>query len=138
MISNMRSVTDPRKQLLILVIFGLAGIIMIIASGISLFNSIHIKNTYPQTAAEIIGFDSGGSPHISYYVEGQAYEARLSYSTSSMKTGDRVYIFYDPADPGRIWPGGFGAHLITVILGFMGILFTGVPLLILRMLRNRL
>ena len=121
---------------ILVVVFGLVGILMLVGGGVSLYGTIHAQRNYQPVTAEIIGFSSGGYPYVSYYVDGQEYERELNFSSSSMKNGDRLELLYDPADPYKIKPAGTMAFFLCSLFEFMGIVFIAVSYFVSRLSRR--
>ncbi len=81
---------------------------------------------YVTTEAEIRHLDYENFPTVTDQVAGEIYTKRLNTSSQSYRIGDKIRIAYDPAEPDQVTNAGFMGYLASVILGFLGIVFTFV------------
>ena len=130
------SLSMSTKMKIVIIVFGLVGILMLAGGGVFLRGAIHAQKTYQPVMAEIIGFSPGGYPYVSYNVGGQEYECELNFSSSSMKYGDRIELLYDPADPYNIEPSGTMGFFLCALFEFMGIIFIGISFFVSRWSRR--
>lgn len=66
--------------------------------------------------------DTSHHVYVDYTVDGKKYHELLGHYSSSMRTGKRITIYYDPDSPGNIIAGG-GAEYTMLLFPGMGALF---------------
>lgn len=118
-------------------IFLIIGIVLAIASGISISEEMDFKNNADTTEAvitDIVRYHSkNGSkrrPVIKYTVNGREYQQTLSEYHSGMSVGDSITVYYDPNDPANVSSGSlFSSIMVTgagVLFAAIGGVFIGV------------
>ncbi len=129
---------------ILIITFGIVGL-GLIAGSIAAF--IHAKNfnkNAKPTEATIVEIKSytehyyvGGKKklrtshdvYVDYEAEGDSYTyVPLGYYTSNMHKGDKITVYYDPANTSYIVAEG-ALSLLTILLGVMGAVFSLVSIL---------
>lgn len=108
---------------LVLTVFSILGVAFIVIAVLAFISAKNKQETYVETTAVITDFDRDDYPYVAYTVYGKEYETRLSYSSSTMRLGQEMKIAYDPENPYDVMATGFGAYLISIVFGFIGIIF---------------
>lgn len=121
----------------VLIVFVLAGAIM---TGFAIFFAMEVDKKVSEwvasngTVTGLQGGSEGGSaPVITYEFENSVYNYQSSiYSNPpSYFVGEEVGIYINPEYPFEILINTFSEKwLLTMILGIMGVLFTGIPLIV--------
>lgn len=107
----------------IMAAFSVIAIIFIVIS-IFAFNNYRTKaGYYEKTEAIITDFRSDGYLVLSYAVGERNYNAYPNFRDSSINYGDRIIIYYDPADPHEIMFTGVRGMLPGIITLVMGVVF---------------
>ena len=115
---------------LISIIFSLVGLVfLIVGIGVSV-STFSKKNNFVEHSAVISGIEpyrnsDGETSHrvyVEYTVNGIKYNEPLGFYSSSMRTGKKITIYYDPGSPGNIMAGGGAEYFILMFPG-MGALF---------------
>ncbi|MDD3446151.1 MAG: DUF3592 domain-containing protein, partial [Zavarzinia sp.] len=73
-------------------------------------------------------------------VNGKRYEIEsgVCASPAAYDVGEQVEVDYDPANPADAGFGGFFTrHFVTLVLGFMGVIWTGMGIAIFFGMRER-
>ena len=86
--------------------------------------------------------DDGGDAYVDYEFDGEVFTHRhLGYYSSSMRIGDYVDIYIDPAEPMDITAKN-GRMITLIIMGGFGVVFTliggiGIAYLVLKQKKNK-
>ncbi|MBQ6469814.1 MAG: DUF3592 domain-containing protein [Lachnospiraceae bacterium] len=129
-IGNHNDPSNPAIRICALV-FTIIGILFLVI-GIFFMSEYRSKaGKYTETEAVITDFDRDGYPYLSYTVDGRTYQAHSNFSSSSMRVGQKIRVFYNPDDPHEIIPAGFNGMFLPLIFLFLGGIFalTGILLL---------
>lgn len=127
-------------------IFVCTGLICLLIGILAWFRTNSKLERYEHTAATIVRIrehrDSEGEMQYDVYIDYTGDDAvysdrRLGYYSSGMKRGDRIEIAYDPDDPEQIIVAGAGAHIVSYILGFIGVVHLGMGLLAVHAFREK-
>jgi hypothetical protein len=78
-------------------------------------------------------------PIVNYHFESKDYtwQSNVGSSSPSYEIGDQIPLLIDPAKPGQPEENSFFSNwFLPLLLGSVGLIFAGVGIVILRMLRN--
>ena len=109
--------------------FIIFGVIALAVALISLAVLMKNRGDYEKIDGTILGFDSSGHPVVEYEVDGEAYSFVSNTSSSTYRKGDSLSVLYKTADPADGKSAG-GYYVLPIVLGGLGVGFTGIPLLI--------
>jgi hypothetical protein len=120
-------------------VFGLVGLGLLVGAGFTATNTrnlLAVAEEVPGVVVDYTTSTSDGSttysPVYEYEFEGRTYRHETNVSTSGRPTvGETETILVDPADPSEAMPDTFmDKWFLPVLLGGMGILFTGIAVLV--------
>ena len=133
------SMADSGRKLLRLggFIFLGIGLLFFILGSIFLTFTQRRAEAYEETEGVIVGFDRDGHPYVAYEADGQTYEQRSNFTSSTMRLGNELTIRYDPAAPYRMEAGGAMALFLPIMFMGMGGLFVVIGVVWLRFFRVR-
>ena len=122
---------DPNSNLgkWMLRIFIIIGVIALIGALISLVMLVKERGDYEKTDGTIVGFNSEGNPVVEYTVDGQTHRMLSNVSSSSYYEGKTLPVLYKTAAPENA-KAADGYYVMPIVLGGLGVCFTGIPLLI--------
>ena len=115
---------------LIPIIFGIIGIVFIVVCVLVTNNNNEFMKTAIETTGKItdvyVSRDSDGDTtrdvYVAFEVNGEEYSGHSSYSSSGMREGQDITIYYNPNNPNDFKVGGEVAF-ITIIFGILGGVF---------------
>lgn len=127
MMTYTRSV-DPNSRMgkILMTVFLVLGILLLSLAVLMAVSKNAKMKRYVHVDGEIIRLDDENHPVVAYYADGTRYVRRLNVGSSSYRVGKTIRIAYDPEDPGEVTADGFMGYLASVILGFIGVVFTFV------------
>ena len=138
MFNNNRSVDSAAKAAkAVVLVFAVIGILLLIASTVLLVLKINQLKGLERTEAVIIALEEESSTTVSYQVDGRIYRYRFSSYSSSDRIGDTLTLAYDKNDPGHPYRTGFMGYLVPAVLGFIGLVFTFLGLVGLRVFHRK-
>ena len=122
----MKPENTERLLSIILIAFGL---VFVMAGAAASKNTFSKKSRFTEHSAVISRIEQykgtdGKTSHrafVEYTVNGTNYNERLGYYSSTMYTGNKIVIYYDPEFPNNIIAGGGAEYFILIIPGFGGI-----------------
>ncbi len=134
--------THKRKKAgpaIVFLIFGLAGVGMLIGGFLFMRNSLHFQSIAVEVTGTISNIESwrdsdGDTSHktfVSYSYEGQEYENMpLGYYNSGMYVGKDISLLVDPANPAHIASrsGNTFGYVMLLAMGLLFLLVGVIPL----------
>ena len=115
--------------------FIIFGVIALIGAALSLAVLLKNRGDYEKIDGTILGFDSSGHPVVEYEVDGETYSFVSNTSSSTYRKGDSLSVLYKTADPADGKSAGC-YYVLPIVLGGLGLGFSGVPLLIKAFTKN--
>jgi len=124
------------KIKIVLSIFAIVGLIMFVLGINFAANAISFRAGAIQTEAVITRIDVDRSfdetkhtVFVAFSVDDERYEGRLGHWSSGMREGQRVNIYYNPANPRQFRHGSdIWVTLMVVVMGFTFFLVGVIPL----------
>ena len=108
-------------------LFTLFGTLFLAVAAVMLIVFGSIKASHIKTEAVIIGFGRD-STDIQFNADGKIYTHRLNSYSSGWKKGDKLTVYYDPADPEDV-TDGFVMWFLPTLFGGMGALFAVIGII---------
>ena len=99
------------------------GLLFFVLGSVFLAFTQRKAQVYVETQGVIVDFDRDGHPYVAYEAQGQTYEQRSNYASSTMRLGDELTVRYDPQAPYRMEAGGAVALFLPLLFMGMGGLF---------------
>lgn len=124
---------------LFVTIFALTGIGMLIGGGIAARDTMQLREVAKPVPGKVVSVESSTSdgsttyaPVYEFEVDGEKRRHTATVSSSSYpEIGSTQTLLVDPNDPSEVKPDSFmGQWFIATLLGGMGILFTGIALVV--------
>lgn len=103
------------------VLFTLFGALFVAAAVVMTVIFAGVKSLYVKTDAVITDF-AADSTEIRFEADGKEYTQILNSYNSGWKKGDKLTVYYDPANPEDV-TDGFVMWFLPTLFGGMGILF---------------
>lgn len=126
------SVSDMPEKLAwtLCLVFLAVGILLIVLGVLLGVRKAEKLNRWVAVDAEIIALSDGKRDDtytaVEYEVNGKPYVAVFNSYSSFYKLGKTIPIVYDPDDPAEATEAGAMGYLVTIVLGFMGVVLTAV------------
>lgn len=119
-------------------LFAVLGTLFLIVAAILLILKSNRLKGLERTDAVIIEQDEAStSTVVSYKVDGKIYRYRFSEYSSGDHIGDTVSVAYDKNAPDHPFRTGFMGYLVPAVLGFIGLVFTFLGLVGLRVFHRK-
>ena len=96
------------------------GLLFFVLGSVFLAFTQRKAQVYVETQGVIVDFDRDGHPYVAYEAQGQTYEQRSNYASSTMRLGDELTVRYDPQAPYRMEAGGAMALFLPIMFMGMG------------------
>ena len=96
------------------------GLLFFVLGSVFLAFTQRKAQVYVETQGVIVDFDRDGHPYVAYEAQGQTYEQRSNYASSTMRLGDELTVRYDPQAPYRMEAGGAVALFLPLMFMGMG------------------
>ena len=113
------------------------GLLFFVLGSVFLAFTQRKAQAYVETQGVIVDFDRDGHPYVAYEAQGQTYEQRSNYASSTMRLGDELTVRYDPQAPYRMEAGGAVALFLPLLFMGMGGLFIVIGIVWLRFFRAK-
>jgi hypothetical protein len=97
--------TENLERFGALAIFGLMGLVFVAVGIYLLMDAYAFKARAVTTEAVIIASNGASHTEIEYSVDGETRKAVLSEYVAGRQPGDRLTIYYDPAQPSEVETG---------------------------------
>ncbi len=137
-LQNNNIVASTRMSKTMLRIFPVIGIILLLLAGLFAWKHVQFTRTAPQYRAVVIANEMRSRSYYPVYEfldnRGDTMHAYSTVGTNPpmFEIGETAEIYYNPHDQTADAKGFFTEWFVVLILGFIGTLFTGIGLILLR------
>jgi len=108
-------------------VFAAVGSICLLICLYTLNSSIQKNNSWVEAKGAITGFAGSGYPTITFDYYGQPMEFHSSYTSSDMREGDEVVVYFPPDHPEEAEiKGFFNQWFIPLFLSLFALVFGGI------------
>jgi len=127
-----------KPQNVLFSIFALVGTVCFLIWFYFTYRSVQKVMRWEEAPATITQLNTNGYPTISFDYNGKPHEFRESFSSSDMFNGQAVKVHFPSGDPDKAeLKSFFSLWFVTLILGIFWVVFGGIGVIGLMLLRRR-
>ena len=122
------------KVILTLLLFSL---VFLIGSIFSFSSTLKIKNKYIETQAEITKITEDEDVYVSFYIDEELKEVKLSEYSSTWKVGNKIKVYYNPNNYQDVYTKNFMVFMPSILSGVAVVLLIIATIQVFKVLYRR-